>query len=532
MEHRTSYISSFKRIIRRYRAAMLLGGILAVWQACILYPEATELSLQMTMRISNKSEQTAQIFLDTGRGYSENESVMVGLASDDAFHDYHFPLPRKPVFHIRFDPLQGDGNVIIRDLKIIDGLGRIHQRFLLSALKPLYQIKSVEYTEKELLLLIHSGAKDPQMDIVLKQPLFLQSKRILLWPPQYIIRIFGAFLAGLGLVGVFQLAGRKQGQVLLMTFSKLKPLNIVFFCLLAITAVEIILHRTLPGKAHYHEVDRLLYQMDRQVYNADHVLLGDSVARQIFHYQQDDDISRQRWAVLATNQAINVTGQYFILRRYLNRNTVPKVVVMVGLPYLSGPLDTPFADNYIRRTFTEWREIGEIFLLNRDPVFTLKSVAYKLFPSFKYRLYLQKKFLGFTNADIYTGGEYGRKVSISDSYSMVKFLKKIVSERDISFMYFKKILQITHRNNIPFQFIPPPVKESNTDAIHGYEKLVHEQFPPLGKHYSNFQYSRELTHYPESFFSVDHVHYSSIGLPLARKYMNGQVDIALSNIQH
>jgi hypothetical protein len=65
MEHRISYIFSFERIMRRYGAAMLLGLILAVWQVYILYPEATTLSLQVTMRISTKSEQMAQIFLDT-----------------------------------------------------------------------------------------------------------------------------------------------------------------------------------------------------------------------------------------------------------------------------------------------------------------------------------------------------------------------------------------------------------------------------------------------------------------------------------
>lgn len=510
---------------------MLLGVLLAAWQAWILYPEATTLSFQATMKISAKPWQIAQIYLDTGHGYSEGKSVAINLRSDGAFHDYQFLLPHKTIYHIRFDPLQNDGNVIIRELKIIDGSGRIHERFLVSALKPLYQIKSVEYTDKELNILIQSGANDPQMDLVLKQPLFLKSKKIFLWPPRYIIRIFGTFLAGVALVCIFQLAGRKQGQVLPMISSKLKPLNIVFFCLLAITAVETILYRTLPGKAHYHEVDGLLYQMDRQVYNADYVLLGDSVARQIFHYQQDDDISRLKWVVLATNQAINVAGQYFILRRYLNRNTVPKVIVMVGLSHLNGPLDSPFADNYIRRTFTKWREIGEIFLLNRDPVFTLKSVAYKLFPSFKYRLYLQKKILGFTNAEIYTGSVYGKKPNGSDSYSIISFLKKIASERDISSIYFEKILQITQRANISFKFIPPPIKESNMDEIHVYEELFLERFPALEKRYSNFQYFCKLKYYPEKLFS-DSVHYSSIGLPLARKYMNGQMDMALRNMQH
>ena len=368
------------------------------------------------------------------------------------------------------------------------------------------------------------------MYLVLKQQLRSQSKIILLWPPQHIIRIFGTFLAGLSFVGVFQLARRKWGQVLLMPLRKFKPLQIVFLSLLVITAVEIILQQTLPGKARYHEVDGLLYQMDRQVYNANYVLMGDSVARQLFG--QDDRMARQGWAVLATNQAITMSGQYFILRRYLDRNPVPKIVVMVSLPYLSGSLDTPFADNYIRRTFTEWREIGEVFLLNRDPVFTLKSVAYKLFPSFKYRLYLQKKLLGFTNADIYTGGAYGKKPQSSDSYSMVRFfIKKIVSERDISSMYFEKILQITQRNNISFQFILPPIKEGNIYAIRGYEKLFLKRFPPLEKRYSNFQYVRELTHYPEDFF-VDNVHYSSTGLSLARKYMDGQMDTVLRNMRH
>lgn len=508
---------------------MLLGMILAVWQAWILYPEATSLSLQVTMRISAESEQIAQIFFDTGQGYSENESVAIGLTSDGAFHDYRFLLPRKTISHIRFDPLNGAGTVMIRDLKIIDGLGRIHERFSVSALTPLHQIQSMEYTGTAISIRTHSGAQDPQMDLALKQQLHLQSKRILLWPPQYIIRIFGTFLAGLCLVSAFQLATRKWGQVLLMTLGKLKPIQVVLLALLAILAMEIILQQILPGNACYHEVDSLLYHMDRQVYNANYVLMGDSVARQLFG--QDDRMAHQGWAVLATNQAITLTGQYFILRRYLDRNPLPKIAVMVSLPYLSETMDTPFADNYIQRTFTEWREVGEIFLLNRDPVFTLKSLAYKLFPSFKYRLYLQNNLLGYTNAEIYTGAAYGKKPKSSDSYSMLRFFKKIVSERDISFMYFEKILHITQRNNISFQFIPPPIKESNMDAIRGYEKLLRKRLPTLEKRYSNFQYVRELTYYPENFF-VDNVHYSSTSLPLARKYMDSQMDTALRNMRH
>ena len=47
---------------------------------------------------------------------------------------------------------------MIRDLKIIDGLGRIHEHFSVSALTPLHQIQSVEYMGKNLFIQTHSGA--------------------------------------------------------------------------------------------------------------------------------------------------------------------------------------------------------------------------------------------------------------------------------------------------------------------------------------------------------------------------------------
>ena len=130
-------------------------------------------------------------------------------------------------------------------------------------------------------------------------------------------------------------------------------------------------HARLPANASYHEVDELLYRLGRDHFDADGVILGNSVAYQVFNHPSF--LERTNIAMLATNEAIGMTGQYFVMKRYLERNRPPRAVILITHPSLKGSLSNVTADNYLCRTFTRPREILDVLLLKRDPVFSLKG---------------------------------------------------------------------------------------------------------------------------------------------------------------
>lgn len=182
----------------------------------------------------------------------------------------------------------------------------------------------------------------------------------------------------------------------LSTFSSELRRTPLPWVLAAIAATELAVSHGLPRGAHRHEFDALLARVDAERTDADVVILGDSVAQNLF----------DRWpgrpagvTSLAANQAIELPGHYWLLRRYLDANRAPRAVVFVGHDPLGGNLRQPFTENYVQRCFTRWREIADLTAARRSPVFGLKMVLYKALTTFRHRVYIQKALSGHAHAD-------------------------------------------------------------------------------------------------------------------------------------
>jgi hypothetical protein len=284
--------------------------------------------------------------------------------------------------------------------------------------------------------------------------------------------------------------------------------------LVFIVAIELFLHPYLTKKYFSHEVDQTLQYLERPNRNQPIVIIGDSVGYGIFGGWS---FSNGSVANLACNQATETAGQYFFLKRFLNKNKAPGAVISCDRTPLSGNLEQNLTENYVQRVFTDWSEICDLMFVKLDPVFTVKMIAYKFFSAFKYRLHLQKLIAGFTNSDIYSGVT-GSSNSTDQDYGLISVLSKFkerLRTESISSQYFKKILNELEKIDIPLYFLPPPSSVANGDT----HKLIHDSIGSMdilkgnsiNVHILKDQYKR----LPKEYFS-DQVHLNQEGLDVYR----------------
>lgn len=238
--------------------------------------------------------------------------------------------------------------------------------------------------------------------------------------------------------------------------------NAGFLALVLILMIEGLREKPLSAKHQSHEVDRLIRSLNTKNFSAPVLLMGDSVAGNVFkafHGQSE------RFDVFSSNQAIEATGQYFILRRYLEQNPAPEVIAyMAGLPFY-GDLDQIYTENFVQRVFTNWREIGWMSAHKLDPAFLLKSLAYKFSPTFRFRLQLQTEILGEPQTDIYAGtGFTSATVSPAPQYSLSRLLAESwqkIRGQTASERSWQRILDLCAAHRIAFHFFPTPTQPTD-----------------------------------------------------------------------
>ncbi len=297
-----------------------------------------------------------------------------------------------------------------------------------------------------------------------------------------------------------------------------------------IVAIELFLHPYLTKKYFSHEVDQTIQYLQSPNRNQPIVIIGDSVGHGVF---EGWTFNNGSVANLACNQATETAGQYFFLKRFLNKNKAPGAVISCDRTPFSGNLEQNLTENYVQRVFTDWSEIFDLMIVKLDPVFTVKMMAYNFFSAFKYRLHLQKLIVGFTNSDIYSG-----IVSIGNStdqdYGLIRILSKVkerLRSESISSHYFKKTLNELEKLDIPLYFLPPPSSIDNGDT----HKLILDSINVMdimkdnsnNVHVLKDQYQR----LPKECFS-DEVHLSQDGLDVYRSPLKTVMERIISDSVH
>ena len=126
------------------------------------YPESNKLNFVIEMESSVAG--TSQIFIDTGHGYNETDSIAWHV-QPGVSQKYSFPLPALPVKSIRFDPINLTSVVSIKNAGIENALGETIKSFPPQSFTPKGQIRSVNISGNVLTMQAEDNANDPKTEI-------------------------------------------------------------------------------------------------------------------------------------------------------------------------------------------------------------------------------------------------------------------------------------------------------------------------------------------------------------------------------
>ena len=234
--------------------------------------------------------------------------------------------------------------------------------------------------------------------------------------------------------------------------------NAGFWAFILIALLENFRQKPLTEKFANHEVDRMVHALKTHSIDAPVLFLGDSVAGNVFKIFKGRP---DRFAVFASNHAIETTGQWFVLRRYLNTHPTPGVIAYMSSTPIEGDLDQRLTENFVQRVFLQWNEILWMGCHKLDPAFTLKSVCYKFSPSFRFRLHLQEQLIGKTHSHIYSGlpkNGYGQTADSANT-SLTRMIHDIwerYRNQSASERSWKNIVTLLSEYDIPLHVYPAP----------------------------------------------------------------------------
>ena len=151
--------------------ALVLSSIVATWNGLTSYAD----NLSMYLRISIKTPESGSgvLFYDIGKQYNPQDLSSAFIPGDGQFHEVRFKLPvLNNIYNLRFDPPSvKTGEIAINQVDLIDHYGKLLQRFDLSRLKPIDQIKQLSYQQGEVRFSIDEPGDDPKMDLRLDRPI-------------------------------------------------------------------------------------------------------------------------------------------------------------------------------------------------------------------------------------------------------------------------------------------------------------------------------------------------------------------------
>lgn len=276
--------------------------------------------------------------------------------------------------------------------------------------------------------------------------------------------------------------------------------------------IEARCRKTLPGLFFSHDVDRLLYDLQTSTYDAGTIVLGDSVGRQITLYLTNE--GGRDFLPLTTNGALQMAGQYYILKRYLERNRAPEHVFLLKHRPLRGNLNRPATENYVQRCFTRWNEIAEMTWKTGSLSFGLRSLSYRLAPA-KYRLHLQALVPGLP--ELLLAGAAEEQTDAPDrEWPLQKILSRFAPEKSMSVSeyYFLKMIDLCSRADIRLGYLPCPMDEKQwakyqTRPAHVQQVALLKE---ISREYPGLKYQTVIKTYPASWF-IDGVHLKKKRMP-------------------
>jgi hypothetical protein len=106
----------------------------------------------------------AQIFWTSTWAFSAEESSTLPLHQRPGEYErFRFPLPSRPLLFIRFDPINGAGEVLIRSMRVLDRDGRTVRTIDPIVMAALYQIEGIVPVGQDVRVVTTKNADDPML---------------------------------------------------------------------------------------------------------------------------------------------------------------------------------------------------------------------------------------------------------------------------------------------------------------------------------------------------------------------------------
>lgn len=327
----------------------------------------------------------------------------------------------------------------------------------------------------------------------------------------------------------------KDNSSSIFSFKSATPQHRLVLILVLGTFVSLqLLFGMLMEGVSRHKAEELLNQIDNSLFQADYILLGDSVGNQVGDPYAETDPSTVSFT---TNQAIETPGNYFIIKRYLEKNRAPKAVVWVGLDTFGGTLSGPYTETYVQRTFLRWNEIAQLARDKSDFLFSLKMILYKLLPTYRFNLEIQKEFFGVSeseNVAIASSNINADSQSSQDRLQFGEVDANIIAgehgrevQPGISTLYFERMLDLLQSHSVDFFFIP-----AASSPVANYT-------PPISylkSLQSTFQNLHVLTNHrlriEDSWFRQDHIHYTGHGVDQFLRTFRDEMQVVKRHFEH
>lgn len=214
-----------------------------------------------------------------------------------------------------------------------------------------------------------------------------------------------------------------------------------------------------PGNETYSAIEK-----SKAKNKANILLLGDSVGGQLFPNNQEFDNINS----LATNQAISMAGQYFLLKNYLSvGNKIDKLVILFAPDSFKNNLHQVYTYHYFLKPF---------YNSNYSPLFT--STVNKQIEKIPYHQFV---FLPHIKIRSWAPDFNPSDPTITSPLS------------PISAEYLSKIKDLSIQNNFELIILPPPVSMKRQDEI---KRVNLDGF-------SEYNFSQELEYYFTNIIFLD-----------------------------
>ncbi len=118
-------------------------------------------NLRLEFDVAGDTRYPAQIFYDTGHGYTETESIRQPYEPHPGLQTLRFDLPGKSLQGLRFDPFDSTGRLMIRGVRVVDEGQNTRAIIPLSALRGVRDIGRLDLAAEKLSLETTPTGKDP-----------------------------------------------------------------------------------------------------------------------------------------------------------------------------------------------------------------------------------------------------------------------------------------------------------------------------------------------------------------------------------